>query len=146
MALGFYTADHEPITQALHAYVDGVSGGVYETVIYVHNDDPAFIYTDIYLKYLVDGSDTWLDNSGLLGNTGFSVKMWKDSKPTELAWNGIIPSEVIQLNMIGIQGDPNVPETSAYYPVYIRVYCPGGTPTQIMRDHSLKLICRPEAV
>lgn len=144
--LKFYDNEYNLVSGPLHAYIDGVSGGVYDLVLWVRNDDLGFVYTDVYVKYLINDQDDWITDMATVAGQGFCTKMVKDTKPTELMWAALPPASNIQLEDIGIEGEVNVPDASSYKPVYIRIYMPGGSPTQIMRDHKLQIVAMPKAV
>ena len=144
--LKFYDSESTLVAGPLHGYVDGVSGGVYDLVLWVRNDDTGFVYTDVYVQYLEDGSTTCMTELNTVAGLGIVVKMAKSTKPTEIMWAALPPASSIQLEDIGIIGETNTPDTASYQPVYVRIYCPAGTPTQIMRDHSLRIIATPIGV
>lgn len=137
MALAIYDEDRVVLSTALHAYVDGVSGGVYEFKVFVRNDQIANWYTNVTLEYQVGGVSGWFDPA----TSRVNVKMFTPTsssqtgtRPTNLDWASIASSDTLALPDTG---SPVAGDTS-YRPVWIRVFVPGRTEAQTL-DHGLRL-------
>lgn len=108
----------------LRTFHDGYPGGSYAFKIYIRNSNASLFFTDVTLVY---SSDVGID-TGPLGNSGWSIKFaYGENEPTEAEWDNIVDAEDLILPAIGGVGTPDL----TYYPVWIRVYCPGTTPAQI---------------
>ena len=135
MALKFYNADEELFSdeELLHFYADGTLGGASEKKIYIKNDNAAIYYTDLKL----DINMTAFDDSGILGKTGWGIKLsYGERQPTEIEW-AIKQSDVF-LNLPDI-GDEDAADTSTFHPIWVRIYVPGGETAHFRDNMELKL-------
>lgn len=137
MALAIYDENQAVLSTNLHAYVDGVSGGVYEFKVFVRNDQILNWYTNVTLEYQVNGASGWFDPA----TSRVNVKMFTPSsssqsgtRPTSRDWAAITPSDSLSLPDIG----SNVAGNTSYIPVWIRVFVPGRTDAQTL-NHGLRL-------
>jgi hypothetical protein len=129
--LKYYDNQYEPVSERpLKTFHNGYSGGSFEDIFYIRNSDPAVYYSDIYitpkfrLKYLKD--------SGVNGNTGWSIKvLYGKSKPTRSEWDTIESGEEIVIPDIGSE---IAADTSTFHPIWFRVFCPGGEEAQIREN------------
>jgi hypothetical protein len=115
---------------------NGYTGGSYEFVFYLKNNDASLYYTDIVVKPVFPVEELLPGN--LLSETGWSIKVsyGSDSQLTEKEWNEIQINEELQVPDIGNSESAN---TDSYFPINVRVYCPGKTESQIRNDLSLNL-------
>lgn len=140
MALAFYDQDKILFnTNPLRTKHNGYVGGPEEKLIYIKNDDSMNYYTDLVLSY--EGS---YDTTGEFGTSGWSIKfLFGERRPTESEWSSVAPGTPIELPDIG---DTYAADTYTYYPVWVRMYCPGGSPASIRTDQKLVCTCSEQKV
>jgi hypothetical protein len=144
MALAIYDENQTLINSSLHGYVDGVSGGVYEFQVFVRNADVTKYYTGVQLKYLVDGAPDWFDPATSRINVRMHTPISSGqtgTRPSAFDWKAIIPSDTVALPNIGNSSGAS----SAYYPVWIRVFVPGGTAARNF-THGLRIVATEAVV
>ena len=147
MSLGLYDssqvlmpASGGSVTDPLRTVHNGRNGGAYETKMYIRNSDPAVYYHGITISYT---SDPGID-SGVLGNSGWSIKLSKgERQPTEAEWDQVTSGSSIPMADIGASGSP---DTSTYYPFWVRVYCPGETAAQLRSGQTISVNYLSDAV
>lgn len=133
--LKFLNADMDSLEGSqLRTFHNGHLGGAHEQLFYIRNEDPAVYYTNVKLTpvYVPDGQD--LANKTELT---WSVKlMYGSRRPTEEEWDLVSNGEILTLPNIGMQ---YLADTTTNYPVWVRVFCPGGENAKISSDFSFKL-------
>lgn len=123
MGLAFYDSAFAPLT-LLRTDHDGNLGGPFETLVYVRNDDAATYYTNLTVTL----TDTAL-------SSGWTAKLASGSRqPTEREWDAVQVNQSLALADVGTTG---AADTSTYFPVWVRVYCPGGEPAAIRKAQTL---------
>ena len=129
--LAFYDDNYDPlVNQPLKSYHNGYSGQEFENIFYIRNSDPATYYSNILLqpKFRLK----YYDDSGVNGNTGWSVKlMYGKSKPSREEWDEIEGGEEIKIPDIGTE---EAADNSTFHPIWYRIYCPGGTQAQVRKN------------
>lgn len=140
MGLGIYTdtipaaklSQSGGFTNPLAVTMDGLSGGSYETRLYVRNDDSGFWYENIVV--------TPIDTTGTSIVDGTDGYAWKlragNTQPTTSEWADIVPAAPISLNDIGSAGSP---DTSTYLPFWLRVEIPKNASASTFTDVQLKI-------
>lgn len=115
---------------------NGYTGGSYEFVFYLKNSDASLYYTNILVK--PEFPTTELIPNNILSESGWSIKLsfGSDFQLTEKEWNEIQINEEVSIPDIGNSQSAN---TDSYFPINVRVYCPGKTESQIRNDLSLSL-------
>ena len=127
-----YDENLTPIVGQIRTSCDGHLGGSQIKKIYVRNDNPLHYYTSVTIAPQMYDLGDW----GEFGLTGWGVKLLAgDRQPSEAEWNTVHSSDTLQLVDIG---EPGVADTS-YYPVWIKVSVPGGTPAQIRENVRLRV-------
>lgn len=134
MGLKFYD-DTQTLfgAEPLRTTHDGQVGGSDEVLVYVRNDDAGLYFTNLSVAAEVNLYNDW----GEFGDTGWGIKLlYGERRPTEAEWDLVRSGDSIVLPDIG---DTSAADTSTYYPVWVRVYCPGGEPAQIRDNLRLRL-------
>lgn len=134
MGLAFYKEPGTPYgPDVLYSFHNGRTGTVHETILYIRNDDPALYFTELELEIVFS---SYIDD-GEYAETGWSYKLaYGTRQPTELEWAAIHSGVPLVLSNIG---DSVVADTSSYYPVWVRIACPGQQPPQRRSNASLSL-------
>lgn len=132
--LAFHNQDYNLFNgDPLRTVHNGQPGGACEKLIFIRNDDSSNYYTDMVLSY----ENNIADDYGVLGSTGWSVKfLYGRRQPTEEEWDVVTADSAIRIPDIG---NSLAADTSTFHPVWIRVYCPGGSPAQIREGQRIKL-------
>lgn len=130
--LSFYDEDQNLLdVDPLRLAFDGRLGGPQITKVYIRNNDAGRYYEYVRVR----SESTNSDDFGPLGNTGWSIKLiFGEREPTEAEWAEV--SEVAELQLPDI-GDTTAADTFTYYPVWIRVFCPGNQSARIRRNSKL---------
>lgn len=146
MALQIYDSEQNPITTLQHGYVDGSSGGVYEFLVYIRNNDLTKYYTGVQLKYLIDSTPDWYDAA----TSRITVRMYSPAssagsgtQPTATDWASIAPVDTVTVGTGSIGS--STAGNNLYYPVWIRVFVPGKTEAQTLR-HGLRVLATESIV
>lgn len=126
MALAFYDADQVAFgANSMRSFHDGNLGGAHEQKIYVRNGDALKYYSSVVIKY----------TGSVATSNGWSVKFIKgERQPTEAEWDQVASGADLALDDIG---NSSAADTSTYFPVWVRFYCPGGTSAAINVAQSL---------
>ena len=112
---------------------NGKPGGACEKLVFIRNGDPTNYYTNLTVSY----ENTLADDYGSAGSTGWSVKfLYGRRQPTEEEWDSVLAGQSIALPDIG---STLAADTFTFYPLWIRVYCPGGAPAQVREGQSIKV-------
>lgn len=121
--LVFYDEDYQVFNSApLRTVHNGKPGGADEKLLFIRNDDPTSYFTSVVVSY-VNGT---ADDYGSFGSTGWSLKFLTGRRqPTEEEWDSIQAGDSIALPDIGTS---LAADTYTFFPFWVRVYCPGGTP------------------
>jgi hypothetical protein len=134
MSLIVLDADKQPITSSFITEHNGFTGGQQEFLFYFKNQFPEFYYENIELT--VEMPD--LDQGGIFSESGWSVKIkYGSEQPTEKIWGDILINNSLILP-VSI-GSSLVANTESFFPVWVRVFCPGHTPPQYKNDIKLSL-------
>lgn len=134
MGLVFYDENQDAFaSNPLRSFFDGHSGGPYEQLVFIRNDDATRYFTNITLLYV---SDTF-DMDGPIGESGWSIKfLYGTRRPTESEWDSVQSGDDLILPNIG---STDASDTATYHPVWIRKFCPGGQNAQIKDGQRLRL-------
>ena len=125
--------DQQITTDPIQSFHNGFTGGSDEVLFFIRNNMVEYYYEDISLK--VEMPDL-LENE-IFSTSGWSVKIAQQSEqPTEKEWGEIFVNNEINIPNIG---SSDAPDTETIYPIWIRVFCPGHTLSDIKNDISLKL-------
>lgn len=132
MGLQIYDVDKELFGEnPFRAFADGHLGGSYEELIYLRNDDSDKWYS--HISIMLEGDK----HLGEFGETGFSFKfIFGARRPTEAEWDAVMPNMPVGLPNIGSSLEAN---THNYFPVWVRVFVPGGTPAMIKDNLTIAL-------
>ena len=127
LSIKFYDEDKVPMNlDPLRSQHDGHVGAVYEIKVYTRNIIAANYHTNVQLSLI-----------GALGSTGWSIKFIEgERQPTEAEWDNVTSGATLSMTNIGSTA---AGDTSTYFPVWIRVYCPGGTAAAINTDYSFQI-------
>ena len=142
MSLIFYDEKYESINEdPLRSFHDGHSGGIHEQIFYIRNKDPSRFYKNLTITPKSRGA---YNDSGELGNTGWSIKLiYGQRRPTEEEWGLLTSGEGIILPDIGtIEGA----DTFTNHPVWTRIFCPGSTQAHIKENMYLEISYYEEKV
>lgn len=113
--------------------LDGKRGGVLQRRLYVRNSDSALRYTTVVLDLYDAVNGTQFINNP----PGFTWKLSEGSlQPIDDEWDEIIPNTPISMPDIG---DIGLPDTSTYFPFWVRVEIPRNTPVQTVKDIQFRL-------
>lgn len=133
MSLTIFDKNLNQLTSSIPTFHNGFTGEAYEELFYIRNVHDTFYYEDITLK--VNMSD--LQEGEIFSESGWSIKLSNTSEqPTEKQWGDILVNSTISIPSIG---SSEVANTESIIPVWIRVFCPGNTLSQIKQDMSLTL-------
>lgn len=120
---------------------DGRLGGAQEFLIFVRNNDASKYYTDVQLSIVETTPD---DSVGPYGDTGWSIKLlYGTRQPTEAEWDSAPNDPLLVLPDIGESGSAN---TATYFPVWVRIYAPGGIAAQLRSGQEIQLQAIEETV
>lgn len=138
MALGIYLeADPDTklsidgaFTNPLALTFDGINGGILERKLYLRNDTPGLLYSDItILPYNTGDTVIAVDGTG-----GYSWKLYAgDQRPLSEQWELVTAGDSIELD--------DISDTTTYLPFWARVEIPAGAPVL----SSQKIVLRCEA-
>ena len=107
----------------------------------MRNKDPSRFYKQISL---IAKSRNAYNDSGELGNTGWSIKlMYGEKRPTEEEWSLLVSGEGIVLPDIGTI---EAADTFTNHPVWVRIFCPGNTKAHIKENMYIELSYYEEKV
>src|SRR3990167_1978812 len=133
--LAIYNSNQLAIADLAGAIVtshNGTLGESTDTLLYIKNDDVNVYYTSILVQ--VQDSYDSDDTKGPQGS-GWGVKLSKGSRrPTSSEWEAITWDNQISLDNVGTSEAPN---TTTYFPFWLRVVVPGNTPSQIKSEMML---------
>ena len=133
MSLQILNSEQQVLTGNIQTNHNGFTGGAEEVLIYLRNDFPEYYYEDITLRVRMPD----LEENALFSQSGWSIKLSNTSEqPTEKEWGEIFVNETLRLPNIG---SAEVANTEGIFPVWIRVYCPGHSLSDIKQDMSLSL-------
>lgn len=122
--------DVSSIIRTIH---NGKPGGADHRKLHIRNDDSSTYYTDLIAVYVNELNEDY----GVLGSTGWSVKLLYGSRqPTESEWDSVQSGDSIELPDIG---NTQAANTYTYFPFWIRVYCPGGSPAQVREGQEIRI-------
>jgi len=118
---------------SLRTFHNGFLGGPMEKLIYIRNTDSARYYLNVTLRAVFSG----YDDSDANSTTGWSIKFIDGQiRPTEAVWDSVKNNEPLNLPDIG---SSEAADTHTYYPVWVRVFCPGNTEAKIKENTTLRL-------
>lgn len=135
MGLSLYNADQDIFTAAdiIKTTYNGRVGTLTNTKLHIRNNNPNFYYQNIEVtpQQLISGS--WVTPD----LPGWSIKLKAgENQPTESEWDLVTSNDPASIADIGEVGDP---DTTTYRPFWIRVYCPPGTPAQVLDQFQLSI-------
>lgn len=136
MALIYYDADKNPLgSTPLRSFHDGLNGSAHEQKFYIRNTDSTKYYTNITLTPQFGIEEDYAD----LGNSGWSIKlMYGERQPSEIEWSYVRSGDSISLPDIG---NTDAADTSKFYPVWVRIYAPGGTDAKVRTSTKIVRSC-----
>jgi len=108
--------------------------------LYLHNDSTVTQYKNIVLTPVPD------TKIGPSSTDGWTMKLASGvtvgDPPTENDWNSIVPAASITFDDPVYQSGPDYifpANTSYYFPFYMRLHIPAGTPVQVTRGITIQL-------
>lgn len=123
-----------PLTELVTAH-NGYTGGSYEKVFYIKNNNNTKFYTDISVLIVFPPSEKPAPD--LYTKTGWSVKAkYGSEQPSEEEWSSINVNASLNIPDIGKVG---LSDTTTHHPIWVRVYCPGYTDPTIKDDVSIQI-------
>ena len=135
MSLSILDKDSNLITGPLVTNHNGFTGGQDEVLIYLKNQYAQYYYENVELSVSIEGE---LEEGDIFSTSGWSVKLsFGSEQPTEREWGDILVNSKIQIGNIG---SSSVANTESFYPIWIRVFCPGHTEPQIKNNISISLV------
>jgi len=134
LELKFYDSLQVLVTNdILRTFHDGHLGGVHEALIHVKNDNHLKYYTNVQISI-----------TGAIGTTGWSIKLIAGTRqPTEAEWDAVTNGATLSMSNIGSTA---AADTSTFFPVWVRMFCPGGEAAQINNDYGLQIDALPRSV
>ena len=127
------TDNQEITTDPIRTFHNGFTGGSDEVMFFIKNNMIEYYYEDITLKVLMPD----LIENDIFSESGWSIKISQQSEqPTEKEWGEIFVNNEINITDIG---SSETADTDTLYPVWIRVFCPGHTLSDIKSNMSLQL-------
>lgn len=135
MGLAFYDSDKNPFGDSgiLRSFHDGHLGSIMERIIYLRNDDSSRYYTNLLLRYTVSSYQDF----GEFGTTGWGIKFINgERRPTESEWDLVRSGESLSIPDIG---STEAADTHTYYPIWVRITCPGGEVAQLRENQQIEL-------
>lgn len=132
--LAVYDENYDVLSgNPLRTIHNGKTGGAYEKVLFIRNDDDTNYYTNVTVTY----TNSLMEDFGAAGSSGWSVKFLPGRRqPTEEEWDTVSAGQSIVLPDIG---SILASDTYTYYPFWVRVYCPGDTAAQIRTGQTIKI-------
>ena len=133
--LQIFNSNYESFEEnPLRSFHNGHVGDSHDQLIFVRNQNPAKWFTNIRLQPVMIGG---YKDLGEFGDTGFGCKLLFGRRPpTEEEWDFVMSNSAIYLPDIG---SCEAADTFTNHPVWVRLYCPGGTPAQIRESMQLNL-------
>jgi hypothetical protein len=131
--LQILTENQEITTDPIRTFHNGFTGGSDEVMFFIKNNMIEYYYEDITLKVLMPD----LIENDIFSESGWSIKISQQSEqPTEKEWGEIFVNNEINITDIG---SSETADTDTLHPVWIRVFCPGHTLSDIKSNMSLQL-------
>lgn len=135
MSLTIYNEDQLLVTDLGGEIVtahNGVTGESVDVLFYLRNDDANVYYTDLELSFT--DSDATDDTLGVYGSgRGFKLSVGS-RQPSDTEWEDVVAGDFVELDDIGTT---SAPDTTTYFPVWMRVIVPGSTKIQTFKDVKL---------
>ena len=126
-------AQQQITTDPIRTFHNGFTGGSDEVKFFIRNNMVEYYYEDITLEVTMPD----LIQNDIFSTSGWSVKIAQQSEqPTEKEWGEIFVNNNVSIPNIG---SSSTADTDTLYPVWIRVFCPGHTLSDIKTNMSLKL-------
>lgn len=138
MALNIYkgqtTGDEVTADNYIASPHDALNGSWYMQKLYLRNDDATKYYTGISIAIdFVTAEDT----PNASPNDVVYQLFAGDIAPTSAELKNLPYHNSISFSDIGAPGSP---DTSTYYPFFLRIYVPGNSPLGKLTETSLKII------
>lgn len=120
---------------------DGFTGSVEEVLFFIRNRRDSVFYRNIFITPMFDNDYFSYEDFEI---SKWSVKLaYGTMQPSEDEWDEIENGSAISIPDIGsIEGS----DTFTNHPVWIRIYCPGLTKSQIKKNMFLQLEYKEEKV
>lgn len=134
MAIQIYDADQVLFSGSLRTSHDGLTGSYHDQKIYIRNDDASKYYTYVQVQ---------IASTGPAPTAWVFKTMYGERQPTEAEWDTVASLDALTMPDIGAPGNP---DTSTLFPVWIRIYCPGGTLAQQRTSESIRVYYIEEAI
>lgn len=149
MALGIYPATNldaytqggtfSPTINVWHILLDGREGGSREQQVWVRNDSALYYYTGITVQPIDANGPSMVD-----GTSGYSWKLKAQSLQPSLAeWNLVTAGASASLTDIGSVGSP---DTSTYFPLWVRIEVPKNAPIKTASSVSLRIVATQTSI
>ena len=121
-------------TSPMRTFHNGHIGDSHEQLVFIRNEDAAKWYTNIELSPELVGV---YNDATSFTTTGWGIKlMYGKRRPTEEEWDILKTGSTILLPDIG---SIEAADTFTNHPVWVRVFCPGGTAATIVENMQLNL-------
>jgi hypothetical protein len=139
--LRFYDSSQQLYgSDPLRTVHDGQPGGAHEVLFYLRNDDVTTYYENVSVGYRSDE----YDSSGEYASTGWGIKfMYGERRPTEAEWAQVASGSSVMINDIG---STVAADTFTYHPVWVRVYCPGQSRSQLRGNQNIVVLAYEKKV
>ena len=126
-------SDVDAISNTTVTRHDGYTGGTDEKLFTLTNQDPSKYYTNIRIKPIIAG----MVAGEMFHSSGWSTKVVAGStRPSEEEWDQTNVNEEVQLANIGTSAAADI---NTLHQFWMRIFCPGGTTSQIFKDVSLEV-------
>mgnify|MGYP001203430293 FL=1 len=133
MSLIILDSEQNAMSGSLITTHNGFTGGQFESLIYIKNNNVGYFYENIQVSVVMDG----LDEGDIFSTSGWSIKLKATSEqPTEKEWGDILVNSTVSVADIGTAASA---DTTTMRPVWVRIFCPGHTDPQIKTDMKLNL-------
>ena len=131
--LNFFDSDQNALATLITGH-NGYTGESSEKKIYMKNSDSSLYYKNITVSPRIQGE---LDQGNIFSTTGWSIKLkYGSERPSEDEWSEVLVNDTLSMPDIG---STNAADTATYHPIWVRIYCPGGTDPQIKKNMSLSV-------
>lgn len=131
--LNFFDSDKNPLATLVTGH-NGYTGESSEKKIYIRNTDSSLYYQNVIISPRIQGE---LNQGNIFSTTGWSIKLkYGSERPSEDEWSEILVNDSLSVPNIGSSASA---DTATYHPVWVRIYCPGGTDPQIKKNMSLSI-------
>lgn len=134
MGLSLYNSDQDLFSKSdvMKTTYNGRIGTVTNTKLYIRNNNGAYFFQNIQVT-----PQQYIGGWTVPALAGWTIKLKAgEQQPTEAEWDLIDPNDPVSLSDLGETGSA---DTTTYRPFWVRIYCPPGTPAQVLDQFRLHI-------